>query len=317
MDRHSQRKGPIIIAGGSGLIGRRLSRDLMAKGYAVTILSRSARPQPELPDGVEVSPWTPERRGSWEHVLAGSTAVVQLAGQNLATGRWTAARKRRFWESRVTSSRVLAEAAVDAAPRPAVFVQGSAVGYYGNGGDQPLTEASPKGEGYLANLCAAWEEASRDVESAGIRHAMARTGLVLGAEGDLLRRMGLPFRLGVGGPMGSGEQWMPWIHLADEARALRFLIETPDASGPFNLTSPEPVNNRRFSKVLGASLRRPSWLRVPAWVLRVALGEMSSLVLEGQRALPENLLRAGFEFRFQDLRTTLDAIWDSSAPREG
>ncbi|MBZ0111597.1 MAG: DUF1731 domain-containing protein, partial [Thermoanaerobaculia bacterium] len=128
-------------------------------------------------------------------------------------------------------------------------------------------------------------------------------------------RMGLPFRLGVGGPMGSGEQWMPWIHLDDEVRALRFLIERPHASGPFNLTSPQPVSNRGFSEILGASLHRPSWLRVPAWVLRLAVGEMSSLVLEGQRAFPQRLLGEGFEFRFSDLQTTLDAILEPSARR--
>jgi uncharacterized protein (TIGR01777 family) len=232
---------------------------------------------------------------------------VQLSGESLAAGRWTAARKERFWESRVTSSRNLAEAVIDANPRPEVFIQGSAVGYYGNS-ESPVTGDSPQGEGYLADLCSAWESASRDVEAAGIRRVIARTGLVLGAEGDLLQRMGLPFRLYVGGPMGSGGQWMPWIHLDDEARSLRFLIENPKASGPFNLTSPHPVTNRRFSEILGASLHRPSWLRVPAWVLRLALGEMSSLVLQGQRALPERLLEEGFGFRYSELRPTLDAI---------
>ncbi len=268
------------------------------------MLSRGARPLPNA----EVVAWTPGQRGDWEQVLDGATAVVQLTGESLAGGRWTPTRKARFYSSRVTASRVLAEAVVERGAEVCCFLQGSAVGYYGDRGDEELDEQSVAGEGYLPELCRGWEAASALVEEAGIRRPIARTGLVLAAGGALIRQMSLPFRLGFGGPIGNGRQWMPWIHLEDEVAALLWLLERDDAAGPYNLAAPGVVTNQEFSRTLAKELRRPCWLRVPSFALRLALGEMSALALEGQRVVPSRLEKGGFSFAYSELSAALRAI---------
>ncbi len=224
--------------------------------------------------------------------------MVHLAGENIAGGRWSEERKRRIRGSRVRSSAAVAEAFRRLERRPPVLIQASAVGYYGARGDERLDERAQAGDDFLGRVCSAWEEASAAVEELGVRRAVLRTGIVLSTTGGALPRMLLPFRLFAGGPVGSGEQWFPWIHIEDEVGAIRFLLERESASGPFNLTAPNPLTNRDFSRVLGRVLRRPSLLPTPAFALRLLFGEMSTLLLDGQRAIPSRLLEEGYGFRF-------------------
>ncbi|MFQ5349330.1 MAG: TIGR01777 family oxidoreductase [Thermoanaerobaculia bacterium] len=231
--------------------------------------------------------------------------MVHLAGEGIADGRWSAERKRRIRDSRVESSAAVAAAIAAAEPRPAVLLQASAVGFYGPRGDEELTEESSPGEDFLAEVCGRWEQASAAVEELGVRRAVLRTGVVLAREGGARPKILLPFRLFAGGPVGNGRQYMPWIHLADEVGAIRFLLDTATAGGPFNLTAPEPLTNRQFGRVLGRVLRRPSFMPAPAFALKLALGEMSKILLEGQRALPRRLEEAGYRFRYPDLETAL------------
>ncbi|MGD2115570.1 MAG: TIGR01777 family oxidoreductase, partial [Acidobacteriota bacterium] len=246
----------------------------------------------------------------WGAELEGARAVVNLAGESVAGGRWTASRKRRIRESRLASTRAVCRAIERASERPEVLLQGSAVGFYGpREGDGRLTEDSGPGDDFLARVTIDWEAASRPVEEIGVRRCLLRTGVVLSTAGGALPQMALPFKLFAGGPAGDGSQWVPWIHLRDEVLAIRFLLETAAARGPFNLTAPEPVTNRELSRALGAALGRPSLLRAPSFALRLALGEMAEVVLEGQRAVPERLLAAGFEFEFPDVRTALADLY--------
>jgi uncharacterized protein (TIGR01777 family) len=295
----------VIVSGGSGLIGRALVAGLAADGHQATVLSRNPDRLRDLPAGVTAAGWDARSAEALTPLVAGADAVVHLAGEGIAAGRWSAERKRRIRDSRVTSSAAVAAAIVAAEPRPAVLLQASAVGFYGSRGDEQLTEESTSGEDFLAEICRQWEAASAAVEEHGVRRAVLRTGVVLSRHGGALPKMLLPFRLFAGGPAGSGRQYMPWIHLADEVGAIRFLLDTPATAGPFNLTAPAPVTNRQFSTVLGRVLGRPSFMPAPAFALKLALGEMSKIVLEGQRALPHRLEEAGYRFRFPDLEAAL------------
>ncbi len=300
----------IIIAGGTGLIGRALIDWLAPAGHEIIVLSRhpeGARlPQAALPalwDGISV--------GDWARLVDGADVVVNLAGENIAgTGaipaRWTKARKRRILESRVNATNALVSAMAQAQTRPKVLVQGSAVGYYGGRNDDAvLDESAPPGDDFLADVVARWEAASKPVEEMGVRLAIARTGLVLSATGGSLPRTLTPFKFFLGGPLGNGRQWWPWIHIRDEVRALAFLMMEERASGPFNLTAPNPVTNREFALILGKVMGRPAFLSAPAFALRAGLGEMADLLLKGQRAVPKRLLELGFQFEFPDLEPAL------------
>lgn len=294
----------VVITGGSGLIGRALCEELVAGRHEVIVLSRSPESVSGLPAGVEVERWDGETPAGWGKRVEGA-AVVHLAGENIAAGRWTEARKRRIRESRVKSSRAVAQAIEEASVKPSVLLQGSAVGYYGPREDEVVTEEEPPGEDFLARVCVEWEASTAGVESLGLRRAMLRTGVVLSTEDGALPKMLLPFRLFAGGPVGSGRQYFPWIHIADEAAAIRFLLENDRASGPFNLTAPEPLTNRRFSRVLGEVLHRPSFLPAPGFALELALGEMADMLLNGQRAVPSRLQELGFTFRFPEAEAAL------------
>lgn len=288
----------VVISGGTGLVGRALVASLRRDGHGAVVLTRRPGSVSGLPEGTVVAGWDAVSVEPLVEVLEGADAVVHLAGSGIAEGRWTDERKRRIRASRVESSRALAEAIGRCSRRPSALVQASAVGYYGGRGDETLTEESAPGQGFLPAVCAEWEAASAPVESLGVRRVLLRTGIVLARDGGALPRMALPFRLFVGGPVGDGKQWMPWIHLADEVAAIRFLLETEGAAGPFNLTAPEPLTNLDFCRALGRALGRPSWMPAPAFALRLVFGEMAEILLEGQRALPARLLEAGFTFRF-------------------
>jgi hypothetical protein len=297
-----------LIAGGTGLIGRALIDDLLARGHRVVLLTRSiARAQSAAHPNLEIVSWDGTTNGPWNDVLETANAVINLAGEPIGSGRWTKARKHRIRSSRIDATRALVTAIARAKNRPATFISASAVGYYGNVPDGDVTESAPKGRGFLADICEEWErEALQALRAApNIRVLLLRTGIVLDPSAGALKKMLLPFRLFAGGPLGSGRQWFPWIHLSDEVAAIRFLLEHPSASGAFNLSAPNPVTMREFARELGHALRRPSWAAVPASVLRTALGEMASMVLEGQRTVPARLTELGYRFRFPELTGAL------------
>ncbi len=298
----------VLITGGTGLIGRALSAGLAGDGYEVVVLSRSPERAGGLPAGVRVERWDARTAQGWGELVDGAWAVVNLAGEGIAAGRWTAERKRRIRGSRLDAGRAVLEAIAAARAKPAVVVQASGVGYYGPCGEDEVLENAPPGQDYLARLAVEWEAATAAVESMGVRRALVRTGIVLTSNGGALPRMMLPFRLFAGGRLGSGRQWLPWIHLADEVGAMRFLMENEKASGPFNFTAPHPVTNADFARTLGQRMGRPALVPAPGWLLRLALGEMADMLLVGQKAVPGRLLQMGYGFRFAEAGVALEEI---------
>lgn len=299
----------VVLAGATGFIGRALIRHLHGRGDEVVVLSRrGSNVGGPFPERVRFVPWDGKRQGGWSAELDGADAVVNLAGESIGGGRWTAARKDLLVHSRVDPAHALVLACRQAARPPRVFVQASAVGYYHPTGDAPVTESDPGGEGFLADVARRWEETARGAEEHGIRLVIARIGVVLGHGGGALERMILPLRFFVGGPFGSGRQWFPWIHLDDVVGVMAFAIDTPSLSGPVNVVAPEPVSNAGFMKELGAAMHRPSWLPVPAFVLRLALGEMAVLILGGRPVVPAKLLGAGYRFVCPRLGPTLRTL---------
>ena len=302
----------VIITGGTGLIGRALMASLVADGHEVIILTRDPARATGLPPGARAERWDARSAAGWGALASGADAIVNLAGENLAAGRWTPERKRRILDSRVQAGQAIVAAVRAAAVKPGAVVHSSGIGYYGASGDTEVTEASPPGRDFLAQVCVAWEAASAETAALGVRSVVVRSATVLSREGGALPRLALPFRLFVGGPLGNGQQWWPWIHIADEVAAIRFLIERADAQGPFNLAAPQLVRQAEFSRALGRALGRPSWLPVPAFALRLLLGEMAAVLLDGQRAAPQRLLELGFAFRFPTIEA---ALRDLAAPR--
>ncbi len=298
----------VLIAGGSGLIGRALAANLSQGRHRVIILSRDPARVTGFPDGVMVTRWDGRSTMGWEALADGTDAIVNLAGESIGSGRWTESRKIRIRESRLNAGKAIVEAVRAASHKPRVVVQASGVGYYGQTGDNEVTEASPAGTDYLAKLAIDWEASTEPVEALGIRRVVIRTGVLLSRRGGVLPRMMLPFRLFVGGPLGSGRQWIPWIHISDEVAAIGFLIENEAARGPYNLAAPVPVRNADFARELGKALRRPSSVTTPALALRALFGEMSTVILDGQRAVPDRLLKAKFEFNYADLSSALDDL---------
>lgn len=303
----------ILITGGTGLLGRSLSQTLLASGHSVIVLSRSTVPSKNTPVGVRVERWDAETTKGWAHLVEDADAIVHLAGANIGDGPWTAKRKQLIRESRIHSSMAVRKAIEEAQRKPKVLVQASAVGYYGPHGDEIVTEETPAGTDFLAKVCFDWELATASIVKLGIRRPVLRTGIVLTPEGGALPKMLLPFRFFAGGPMGSGKQWMPWIHIADEARAIQFLITHESATGPFNLTAPNPVTNKQFSQTIGKVIGRPSLMPAPAFAIKSALGEMSTLVLDGQRALPQRLEELGFTFQYPTVAEALQHLLKKSA----
>lgn len=306
----------VVIAGGSGLIGRALAADLAGRGHQVTVLSR--RPgdvaAPGLPAGVTVAHWDGRSAGGWADLADGADAIVNLAGAGIGGGRWTAGRKQAIRHSRLEAGQAVIEAVKRAARKPRVVVQSSAIGYYGPRGDEAVTEESPPAGDFLAGVCIEWERTTAGVVDMGVRHVVVRSGLVLSVEGGSFPRLLLPFRLFAGGPLGSGRQWYAWIHMADEVAAIRFLIENEAAQGAFNLTAPQPATNREFAATLGRVMCRPALVPAPAFALRLVLGELAGLVLTGQRVLPQRLSALGFNFRFPALEGALKDLLRFGTP---
>ncbi|MGW2229833.1 TIGR01777 family oxidoreductase [Streptomyces formicae] len=293
----------VAVAGASGLIGTALTRSLTEDGHEVVRLVRRA---PRTKDEVR---WAPQQGRVDTAGLAGCTAVVNLAGAGIGDHRWTAAYKRELRDSRVLGTAALASAvaSLDEHERPGVFLNASAIGYYGDTGQRAVDESAPAGDGFLPSLCVEWEEATAAAREAGIRTVVARNGLVVGREGGAWGRLFPLFKAGLGGRLGDGRQYWSYISLHDEVAALRHLIDTPALSGPVNLTAPDPATNRAVTAAMGRVLHRPTLLPVPAAALRLVLGEMAGDVLGSQRVLPTRLLESGFTFAFPGIEETIRA----------
>lgn len=293
----------IVIAGGTGFLGTALTHALRQDGYSVVVLTRR-------PTHAHQRQWSPDDgSGPWTSALDEAGAVVNLAGVSIAGGRWTAARKRAIRESRTQATGALVRAICATSTPPAVFISSSAVGVYGARDDAPATESTPPGSDFLADVCRDWERAASPA-SAVSRVVLLRTGMVLGRDGGALPQLALPFKLCAGGPAGTGRQVMSWIHVHDWVEMVKWAIATPAIVGPLNVTAPGPVTNAEFSRTLGRALGRPSWLRTPAFALRLALGEMAdALVLGGQRVLPEVARQHGFVFRYPTLESALHEVY--------
>lgn len=279
----------VLITGGTGFIGRHLSAALLARGDEVVVLSRS--PGNSGLDGCIQCITDPAQ------VTQQIDAVINLAGAPVVDKRWSDQRKQLLRDSRINTTRRLNHWMAALEQKPQVMISGSAIGFYGSQDDKLLGEEAEPRPGFAHQLCADWEEEAMLAEEMGVRVCTIRTGIVLG-QGGALGKMLLPFRLGLGGPIGDGHQWMSWIHMQDEVAAILWLLDHPVLEGPFNLTSPRPVTNEAFTRALAGALHRPAFFRVPAFVLELALGEASEMLLEGQRVIPEKLIASGFSFRF-------------------
>jgi uncharacterized protein (TIGR01777 family) len=300
----------VIIAGGSGLIGRELTSSLVGLGAEVIILSRSPQMVYGLPAGAQAVLWDGVTLQDWAKEIDGTDVVVNLTGENLSgegllPSRWTKERKVRLVESRVNSGVVLTKAIAQASQKPSVFIQASGVGFYGTQQPKLLTEGDPAGNDFSANLCIEWEASSQPVEAMGVRRVVTRNGVVLSTISGALRPMLLPYKLFVGGPLGSGRQVHSWIHIADEVAAILFLIKKNDARGVYNLTSPNPMTNDEFGRTIAMVMKRPHYFPIPAFIMRLAFGEVASMLLEGQAVIPKKLLDAGFQFKFPLLADAL------------
>jgi uncharacterized protein len=291
----------IAVAGASGLVGGALVRSLTAEGHEVVRLVRRA---PRSKDEVR---WDPEKGHVDAAGLAGCDAVVNLAGAGVGDRRWTDEYKARIRDSRVMGTAVLAEAIASLEEKPRVFVNGSAIGYYGETGTREVDESAPPGEGFLPELCVEWEGATAPAREAGVRTVLARTGLVVSRHGGAWGRLFPLFQAGLGGRLGDGRQYWSYVSLHDEVAAIRHLLDTEGLSGPFNLTAPNPLTNREITAVMGRVLHRPTLFAVPAPVLRTVLGEMSGDVLGSARVLPKRLLESGFTFAFPDIESAIRA----------
>lgn len=292
----------ILISGSSGLVGKSLSAALRKEGHTV---ARMVRPGGTVSAG-DVS-WDPMAATMDTAAMEGADAVVHLSGASIASGRWTTARKAILRSSRIDTTRVLVDSIANLRKKPSVFVCASATGYYGNRGDEILTESSSPGGDFLSLLARDWEAEAARAELSGIRAVILRFGLILSKDGGALPRMLLPFRMGLGGRFGSGTQWMPWIALEDAIAIARCAIADAQYNGPWNIVAPNPVRNSEFTKVLAAALGRPAVFPVPPFALRLALGDMSEALLAGQRAVPARLIEARFPFRYETLDAALQA----------
>ena len=303
----------LIITGGTGLIGRHLTAGLVQAGHKVTILSRHPDLAGDLPADVRLARWDGSTSEGWGNLVDEADGIVNLAGESLAGDslfslRWTAERKRRILASRLNAGKAIVQAVTRSRYKPAVILQVSAVGFYGPRDASPITEEAQAGTDFLSKVCVAWEEFTAPVSAFGIRQVITRLGVVLSARGGALPRQMLPFKFFAGGPIGNGSQAYPWIHIQDVVEAMRFLLENPDAHGPYNLTAPQYVTNAEFGRALGKAMHRPYWMPAPAFLFKIAFGEASIVLLEGQAPSPKKLEGLGYQFRYPEVLPALQDI---------
>lgn len=289
----------VVITGGTGLIGNALAKSLAADHHQVLILSRDPKRRSSPAQGVEIVRWDGKTAGDWVEQAEGAEAIINLAGASIDQ-RWTDSHKKLIVDSRKEAGQAVVAGIKSMAQKPEVVIQASAVGYYGPRDDTEITEDAPAGNDFLAGVCKVWEASTEDVETLGVRRCVIRTGIVLSTKGGAMARLLPVFRMFAGGPVGSGKQYMSWIHIGDQVDAIRFLIEHKNAKGAFNLTAPNPVTNRAFAKALGNALGRPSLIPAPGFSLKIMFGEMSTVVLDGQRVVPQKLQQLNYNFRFID-----------------
>ena len=292
----------ILVTGGAGFIGSALSRELNSSGHSVTITTRRQS------DSKQKLTWqAPALIPS--NTMSNFDAVINLAGEPIVSSRWTKVRKERIMSSRIHTTRALVQSMQNAHQRPKVLISASAIGYYGAHGDEEVTEETQPATDFLAEVCKAWEAEALKAQELGVRVVLIRIGAVLESDGGALPPMTIPFKFFLGGPIGSGKQWFSWIHRDDMVGIITYALENDFVSGPFNATAPQPVTNREFTSALGKALNRPSWLSVPGFIVRLSLGELGSVLLTGQRVLPEKILKAGYKFRFNEVSEALSAIF--------
>ena len=296
----------VVITGATGFIGWALCKAL-GKDYEVIALSRDAsRAAKSLGELAKIIEWDGRTTGSWLKQANGAFAIINLAGENIASGRWNESKKAGILHSRTDSTRAVIEAIKQMDKKPAVVIQASAIGYYGLRRDELLDEESTPGKGFLANVCQRVESFAEQIEALGVRCVVIRTGVVLGRDGGAFEKLVKPFRFFLGGHLGSGRQWFSWIHLEDEVAAIKFLMDNENLKGAFNLTAPEPVTMKEFCKILGKVMHRPAWLKVPAFAARLAFGEMADeMLLSGQKVLPKRLLNTNFDFKYTNVKQAL------------
>jgi uncharacterized protein len=303
----------IVVTGGTGFIGRALCASLFRDGHRVTVLTRHAREASQLLGVIATAvEWNGREAGAWEDSLEEADAVINLAGAPIAEARWTNARKRLLTDSRVLTTRLLVEAMSHRFSKPRTLISASGIGYYGSSDDRELDEGAARGQGFLADLCLAWEAEALRAAELGTRVVILRTGMVLEQDGGALPKMLFPFHLFAGGPIMPGTQWVSWIHRHDHIGIIHWALSTPNVSGPVNVVAPGAVMMNQFCEVLGRVLRRPSWLPVPGIALQVALGELGTLMTTGQRVSPVKALSGGYVFHYPTLEPAFRAIFSKS-----
>ncbi|HEY9814994.1 MAG TPA: TIGR01777 family oxidoreductase [Candidatus Obscuribacterales bacterium] len=300
----------VAITGATGFVGSRLVERLSQAGHSVVVFTRNLGhanrvfPSSSFPTVTNIA-YTPTQAGEWQQAIAGCDGVVNLAGEPIAESRWTPERKRIILESRQLTTRLLVDAIAQADPKPSVLVSGSAIGYYGTSETASFDETSGAGNDFLAQVCQAWEAEAMRVKESGTRLVILRTGIVLGLEGGAIAKMITPFRLFAGGPLGTGKQWVSWIHRDDLVELIIQSLSQPSYEGVLNATAPNPVRMSEFCHVMGETLNRPSWLPVPEIALEALLGDAAKVVLEGQQVLPQRTQAAGFHYQFANLQAAL------------
>ena len=303
----------IVIAGGTGFIGRHLCHTLIDEGHSVIVLSRNPERVP-VPSNAcsRVIEWNGRDDGPWATFCDGAEIVINLSGAPIADRRWTPARKRELVDSRVLTTTTLLTSIAKWKNKPHTFITASGVGFYGSRGPEEVNEDSPHGQGFLAELCQAWEGAAKQGEASGLRILPVRFGMVLGLNGGALPKMAFPFRFYLGGPILPGSQFVSWIHLEDLSRLILWLIMNPNLCGPVNGVAPNPVTMREFCKQLGQAMNRPAWFPVPEFILRITLGELASMLTTGQQVYPKRALDGGFTFLYPRLPVALEVLFAKS-----
>jgi uncharacterized protein len=295
-----------IITGASGFIGTELAKILIEKGYEVIGLSRNPEKQKESSMSFEL--WDGKTGDGWFDKIDESTIIINLAGENIA-GRWTKKKKERILESRISAGEAVTDAIKRAKSKPKFLLQMSGIGYYGSDNPENVTEESPAGSDFLADVCVKWENSTKEVEDLGVRRVVVRLGAVLSKDAGALQKIARPIKFYVGGSLGNGKQYFSWVHEKDALNALIWFIESESASGVYNVVAPEAVTNKRLTKVIGSELRRPTFLKVPSIAVKLALGDMSQTVLNGQLPLADKLINSGFVFRFPTIQTAITEIY--------